>query len=377
MLLVASAERLVAYNSTAHQVWSALAEGRTPADAASALAASFGLDPDEASRHVESIVAHWSHEGLLAPGSRPDSAPEATNQKPMPSTPASWAARWACRFSNHVVEFAVEDARRASFLRQPFSPLEVESGAPDIHIDTRIEVRALDDDTSVVLRDGRESCRIAGLAGLKEGLHQTLIEFMWPDRPISALMHASAVALHDMGIAFPAPSGSGKSTLVAHLIAKGFAYLADDLTPLDASGCLLPWPVPVSVKQGSWSLLDHLHPELRSSPAFKARETQARLFAPRGSWTARPTSLQALIFPKYVRSGRLELDAIRPFEALVRLRESGLWLGYPLTEERVRRFLSWLESTPAYTMRYGELADATGEIVNLSGSLAKRSASVL
>jgi hypothetical protein len=367
MLLVASAERLVAYNSTAHQVWSALAEGRTPADAASALAGSFGLEPDEARQHVDSIVAHWFHEGLLTAGQAPDPPADAVSQKPLPFAAPSWAARWMCRFSNHVIEFAVEDARRALFLRQPFSPLEVESGPADI----RVQVRALDDDTSVIFIDGRERARISGQPGLKESIHQALIEILWPGRPVSALIHASAVALHDAGLAFPAPSGSGKSTLVAHLIANGFQYLADDLTPLDASGCLLPWPVPVSVKEGSWSLLEEFHPELRSRPAFKVRQTQARLFAPRGAWTAQPTPLKALVFPRYVAAARLELEAIRPFEALVLLREAGLWLGYPLAEERVRRFLSWLESIPAYTIRYGGLADATGEIVKLSNALAK------
>jgi hypothetical protein len=367
MLLVASAERLVAYNSTAHQVWSALAEGRTPADAATALAASFGLEPVEARKHVDAILSHWFHEGLLTAGQRSDPLPEAASQKALSPEAPAWAARWMCRFSNHVIEFAVEDARRALFLRQPFSPLEVESATAD----TRIEVRALDDDTSVMFRDGRERARVTGQAGLKESIHQALIEVLWPGRPVSALIHASAVAVDDVGIAFPAPSGSGKSTLVAHLIANGFEYLADDLTPLDASGCLLPWPVPVSVKEGSWSLLDQLHPELRSSPAFKARQTQARLFAPRGAWTAQPTSLKALVFPRYVAAARLELEAIRPFEALVLLREAGLWLGYPLAEERVRRFLSWLESIPAYTMTYGGLAEAAGEIVKLSHALAK------
>jgi hypothetical protein len=367
MLLVASAGRLFAYNATAHQVWSALADGRTPADAASALATAFGLDHDQARKDVESIVAHWSREGLLSPDPKADPPSAAPSDEPLPPHPPSWAAQWTCRFGSHLVEFAVEDVRRVSFLRSPFKPLEVDRGTPD----ARIDVRALGDDTSVVLRDGRERARVTGQPGLKEGIHQALIEFIWPDHPVSVLIHASAVAVHGVGISFPAPSGSGKSTLVAHLIGNGFEYLADDLTALDASGQVLPWPVPVSVKQGSWTLLDELHPELRSSPAFKVRETQARLFTPRRAWTARPTPLRALVFPRFVESGHMELTRIRPFEALVLLREAGLWLGYPLAEERVSRFLSRLESTPAYTLMYGELADATEAMVKLSQALSR------
>jgi hypothetical protein len=67
----------------------------------------------------------------------------------------------------------------------------------------------------------------------------------------------------------------------------------------------------------------------------------------------------------------MELTRIRPFEALVLLREAGLWLGYPLAEERVSRFLSRLESTPAYTLMYGELADATEAMVKLSQALSR------
>jgi hypothetical protein len=37
----------------------------------------------------------------------------------------------------------------------------------------------------------------------------------------------------------------------------------------------------------------------------------------------------------------------------VKLREAGVWLGHPLTEEHVTRLARWLERTPAYTLEYG------------------------
>ena len=53
----------------------------------------------------------------------------------------------------------------------------------------------------------------------------------------------------------PGASGSGKSTLTAGLARAGLGYLTDELAALDlASGQLLPYPKPITVKPGSFAV---------------------------------------------------------------------------------------------------------------------------
>jgi hypothetical protein len=75
------------------------------------------------------------------------------------------------------------------------------------------------------------------------------------------LFHSGAVEAAATGILFPGASGSGKSTLVAGLVRSGFGYLTDELAAFDmASGMLLPYAKPITVKPGSFAVLSDMDP---------------------------------------------------------------------------------------------------------------------
>lgn len=67
-----------------------------------------------------------------------------------------------------------------------------------------------------------------------------------------------------IGILVPAASGSGKSTLTAGLAQAGLGYLSDELVAFELDGAvpgrLLPYPKPVTVKPGSFSVLAAMDP---------------------------------------------------------------------------------------------------------------------
>jgi hypothetical protein len=76
------------------------------------------------------------------------------------------------------------------------------------------------------------------------------------------LFHSGAVEADGTGVLLPGASGSGKSTLVAGLVRAGLGYLTDELTALDmASGRLLPYPKPITVKPGSFDVLSDMDPD--------------------------------------------------------------------------------------------------------------------
>jgi hypothetical protein len=78
------------------------------------------------------------------------------------------------------------------------------------------------------------------------------------------LFHAGALDAGGIGILLPGTSGSGKSTLTAGLARAGLGYLTDELAALDLrSGQLLPYPKPITLKAGSFSVLPELDPDGR------------------------------------------------------------------------------------------------------------------
>ena len=362
MLLVADAERLFLLNETACRIWKGLAAGLTPEEIAAALAAANGDGAATIRADVELVAAQA--DALLDQAA----APEGPADPPLIRAP-SWAAEWLCRVGGRRFSLAVENPVHVRQLKLLLGHLEVADGVAEM----RLEVRDAGGDRSVILQDGRERARISGLAGLRGTIHAAMIERLWPDRPFCALIHGGAVALGETGICFPAFAGSGKTTLIAHLIGRGFDYLSDDLTPVDASGTMLPWPMPLSVKEGSWRAIDPVHPGLADQPSFETIKGKARLLMPPAeSARDRPTRLGALVFPQYREGAETELVELRPFAALERLYKAGLWLGHPLDPERVRQFLAWLRCTPTYALTYSRLNEAESEILCLPALAGRR-----
>jgi len=84
------------------------------------------------------------------------------------------------------------------------------------------------------------------------------------------LFHSGAVEAGGTGILLPGASGSGKSTLTAGLVRAGLCYLTDELAALSmASGRLLPYPKPITVKPGSFAVLSDLGPDSGPAPGSR------------------------------------------------------------------------------------------------------------
>lgn len=63
-------------------------------------------------------------------------------------------------------------------------------------------------------------------------------------------VHAGVVAYRRKAVAFVAPSGTGKSTTVWALLRHGFAYVSDELLPVDlTSGAVHPYPRSLCLKR--------------------------------------------------------------------------------------------------------------------------------
>ena len=357
MLLVSNEQRLLVYNDSAARIWNGLAAGADADEIARILSHLDGADPERVRCDVEDLIAEWRTENVL-PGAVPGAARASKPLPPQSSTPE----RWICRIRGRTIGFAVDDPASAHMVRLLLEHLIVDAGAAEAWI----EVRQAGGGESAVLLDGRERARVSNGIGLRDTVHAALFELVWPERPISALIHGGAIARGGSAICFAGSAGSGKTTLIAHLSNRGFDYLGDDMVPADRDGVMLPWPTPLSLKQGSWDLLGGLHADLAWGRTFEAAKGPARLLMPPlEAWDREPTPIAALVFPSYEPEAAGQLMPLEPLDALSALFHAGLWLGHPLTEARVRIFLDWFERVPAFALAYSRLDEAERLVAGL------------
>jgi len=84
------------------------------------------------------------------------------------------------------------------------------------------------------------------------------------------LFHSGAIEADGTGVLIPGASGSGKSTLTAGLVRAGLGYLTDELAALHmASGRLVPYPKPITVKRGSFAVLADIGPDACPAPGSR------------------------------------------------------------------------------------------------------------
>lgn len=110
-----------------------------------------------------------------------------------------------------------------------------------------------------------------------------LINVLYEKTDLDWLMtvHASAVTNGRKTILFSAEPGSGKTTMAALLKNEGYHVISDDFVPIDINLFnAYPFPIAMSVKEGSMELLTSLYPELEKGPMYQTSPTKNVRFLP-------------------------------------------------------------------------------------------------
>src|SRR5262249_27689722 len=261
---------------------------------------------------------------------------------------------WVCTIRGMPIAFAVETEMPGPF-RLLFSHLETPEAIPQ----ARLEIRTTSTGEMVLIEDGRERLRTIDAAEAIGALHVAVLEHTRSDLEWFALIHGAALATAGKGLALAGPSGSGKSTLAAGLISRGYDFLADDLIALsEPHGMVVPWPLPLSIKQGSIEIVEAHHPQLAEAAPYRTKGVEARMLIPPSSaWNADPVPLCCLVFPHFAEGAEPRARRLTSFETIEGLMTDRIWLGSPITEKRMSAFLTWLDRTPSYALSYGSLAD--------------------
>lgn len=82
------------------------------------------------------------------------------------------------------------------------------------------------------------------------------------------MLHAAQLERNGRSLLLLGDAGAGKSTLATALERAGFDLLSDDIVLLSHNGKVAALPFPVTLKEGSWSLLDHRRDEIEGASEY-------------------------------------------------------------------------------------------------------------
>ncbi|MBE9637995.1 hypothetical protein [Salipiger mangrovisoli] len=85
------------------------------------------------------------------------------------------------------------------------------------------------------------------------------------DHTHDVMLHAAQLERQGRCLLLLGDAGAGKSTLATALEEAGFSLLSDDIVLLSRSGEVAALPFPVTLKEGSWTLLGHRREEIEGA----------------------------------------------------------------------------------------------------------------
>ena len=352
-VLVREGDRRVAIlNAEASLIWELQNVGLETHQIVEILAERFGQDIRLLQEQVHRIQADWRGVGLLDPTAlfpvSPDEGCLPDREATTPVWPAGTLA-W-----DHVglrvgVWIEDKDLRTALTALIPFRTAKM---PPAGHL---LALRG----SSASWRLDWNERRVESGHGYAAALVTTLQEIT--ERACRAgdrllVVHGAGLATADgRGLLLIAPGGSGKTTLAAALNAKGLPLLHDDVVPVDLDGQLWGLGLPLTLKSGSWPVLEQLRPELADATVTQRMGQPVRFLSPRGSVPTAPIPLGAFIFPCYQPHALPHLESLPPESTLQRLIEAEAVIRN-LNQDKLERLARWVESAPAWTLTYPDLA---------------------
>jgi hypothetical protein len=133
-------------------------------------------------------------------------------------------------------------------------------------------------------------------------------------------VHASAISNGTKTILFSAAPGNGKTTMAALLQAKGYQLISDDFVPIDRELLrAFPFPIAMSVKEGSMEILASHFPSLGEKPLNYITPEKSVRYLPANNDTDYTKSIfpvREFVFIKYDPTVDFVLEKLDPLKGL-------------------------------------------------------------
>ena len=347
-------------NHTASTIWHLLREGLAAREIEDLYASLFSLTASQAAADVNTALDAWQT-GLLSPVS------------PAPANPPgsvlglrdfAFVGDYSLLATHLRIRLNTQDLVEEIVPRlQSLAP-----ASPDATPAFCFDVIDLGGRISVYC-DSVELAREEHSGAARAILLEEMVRVSEPGRHWLAVLHAGACGSPAKAcgsasgcVLFAGSSHSGKTTLAAALMYSGLELLSDDSSAIDNETLEIPaMPFAFMLREGSWAALASRYPQLETIPIVSRYGQRVRFLAPDPDrWPSSKARAKTLLFTRYEPGSSTVLTPLPPLAALLKLQESGFWVEH--TPRQIGRFLSWMESIPAYTLQYSNLDDAIFQV---------------
>ena len=336
------------------------------------LAEAFAVDPATVTRDIDSAISQFDRLGLtersMAPGDDPASTDDRLSFEAPPAEHWTWTSP-VLRVLEGRARIRTDHPSAEAYVTTIFGSLAV--GQPD-RLEGVETFDVLSDSTPMrLLHRDRVIATGDDLDALLTFLHWRLNQLAIDSATDHVLLHASAIRRADGVVVFPAESNSGKSTLVAGLVRAGFGYVTDEAVAIAlGDGRVDPYPKPISLDPGSWSLFVGQRPDVPGTDDDYFR-TEWHLDPRRLSASAlddldSDQQVTVVAFPRYVEGATTTAVPLRPADALLALLRNAFNLS-TVAPAGVHRLAAIASEATVVELTVGNLDDAIDLIRTLGG----------
>jgi len=225
-----------------------------------------------------------------------------------------------CKLGNQLISFSYENSTFEYYIHPLICHLETSVESDKIPL-----FELFGHEESIVFRFNGE---VKGIwapdeTHLVKGLiFMYLVNVMYKKTDDDWLMtvHASAITNGKKTILFSAAPGNGKTTMAALLQAKGYQLISDDFVPIDRDMLnAYPFPIAMSVKEGSLEVLSSHYPSLGEKPLnYISPEKSVRYLASNNTtdYTKNIFPVREFVFIKYDPTVDFVLEKLDPLKGL-------------------------------------------------------------
>jgi hypothetical protein len=346
LLFISATQQIYTLDALAAFIWCLLEDRRNPAEICQALAAN-GVDPRVAEEQLSAAIKQWLQIGAVYL----DYSDVGTLPHSLTFEMVGFSVR---------MEFETESLKNSIALVFGDSTSERDS---ERELSGCILQILEKDGTACVLRD-KASIILCPVFELAVCLKAYVIQRILDGRTGDIAFHSAMLVHLGKALLISGAPGEGKSTLAARLIEEGYEYAGDDVALITPNGETKGLPFPITLKSGSWNLINRFRPDL-DSLAIHARPDSMRL---RFLWPAKVTHEASpvawCIFIRRIPAGDATIAPLRKSDALQRLMESSCAQGEKLTLESCLALRHMFTKADSFELVYSDLESAKEAIMS-------------
>jgi len=226
--------------------------------------------------------------------------------------------------------------------------------------DFRISVVNSDDGGYEIYVDGVLYDSVAKEENLVPVLYDRIRIYYYQKNPFLVALHAAILKYNDRVVIFPGISGAGKSTLSAYLMYQEFTLFSDELTIIDENKTIIPVPLGVTLKEGSWHVMEPFVKDMNLIASHLRFDGQKIKFIipPKKEYDKFKAKKLVFIFPKFEQGSPTRLQPLSLVSVLNTLIDAGYHLCDPNDFEKVFLWLEILSEAKLYALQYSNIDEA-------------------